>query len=113
MRGTEPTARGWEIPLREPHLGALKVKLRQRNRRDPTIARQTLLEEVLRSVEIAPLGVKRSQRRDRGEIGSTFLSLLYECACLVVASDGLEDGCPFAIHHAPIGSEARRFVEVF
>ena len=25
VRGVEPTAPAWEIPLREPHLGALKV----------------------------------------------------------------------------------------
>ena len=68
---------------------------------------------MLRPVDIAALGAQRSQRRDRGEVGSTFLGLRHDGEGVVVASDRLEDRCPFGIHYGGICSEAPGFVEVF
>ena len=67
---------------------------------------------MLRSVDIAALGAQRSQRRDRGEIGATFLSLPHDGEGLVVASDRLEDRGAFGIHNGGICSEAPGFIEV-
>ena len=64
-------------------------------------------------VDIPALGAQRSQRRDRGEIGSSLHSLRHDGAGLVVASDCLEDRRPFGIHHGGIGSEVTGIGKVF
>jgi hypothetical protein len=45
---------------------------------------------------------KRSQRRQRGEIGATFYGVPKDCEGPVVASDRLEDGGAFGVHVAAI-----------
>ena len=105
LRGAEPTAPAPEIPLLEPHLGALKMELRQRNRRDTPVAIPTLVEEVLRRGHIPALSAERGQRRERGEIRSTFHGLLHEREGLIVASDRLEDCGAFGIHDGGICAE--------
>ena len=67
---------------------------------------------MLRRGHIPALGAQRSQRRDRGEIGSTFHGLPHDGEGLVVASDRLEDRGAFGIHNGGICSEAPGFVEV-
>ena len=67
---------------------------------------------MLRRVDIAALGAQRSQRRERGEVGSTFHSLRHEGEGVVVASDRLEDRGAFGIHDGGICSEAPGFIEV-
>ena len=112
MRGAEPAARASEIPLREPHQGAPKVELRQRKRRNPTVVVTTFVEELFGRGHIPAIGAKRSQRRQRGEIGATFYGVPEDREGLVVASDRLEDGGAFGVHVGGIGSEPQGVIEV-
>ena len=112
MRRVEPPARPRKIPLGEPHQAASKVQLRRRKRRNTTVVIATFVEEVLGRGHLPAIGAKRSQRRQRGEIGATFYGVPEDCEGLVVASDRLEDGGVFGVHVGGIGFLPQGVIEV-
>ena len=72
----------------------------------------TLVEELLGRGHLPALGAKRSQRRQRGEIGAMFDGVPEDREGLVVASDRLEDGGALGVHVGGIGSERQGVIEV-
>ena len=96
--GSKPASGALGVALVQPHPAALEVELRERKRRDASIARTTLREQRFRGRRFPALSVERRQRANRVEIRPSLGSRSGQRERFIESSGCLEDRGALGVH---------------
>jgi hypothetical protein len=96
--GFKPVPGAFEITMPQPHVAALKLKLRNRKRRDASEAPAAFVEPSLSSRNLPKFSMEGGKSSQAFEIGAALSRRPSKRQRFVISPDCLQNRCPFGLY---------------